>query len=107
MKRYGQIIRIKPESESYYRKLHANVWPGVLDMIRQCNIRNYSIFIRDGLLFSYFEYVGDDYEGDMKKMADDPETQRWWKECMPCQQPIDSSRPGEWWADMEEVFYTE
>ena len=30
-------------------------------IIRQCNIRNYSIFHKDYLLFAYFEYVGDDF----------------------------------------------
>jgi len=31
----------------------------------------------DGLLFHYFEYVGDDYEADMTKMAAHPKTQQW------------------------------
>ena len=104
MKRFGQVIRVRPEKEAYYKELHATAWPGVLDMIRQCNIQNYSIFLRDGFLFAFFEYVGTDYEADMKKMADDPLTQKWWAECMPCQQPVESAGEGEWWADMEEVF---
>ena len=41
-------------------------------MIQECNIRNYSIYYRDGYLFSYYEYVGDDYEADMAKMAARP-----------------------------------
>ncbi|MEG0630105.1 MAG: L-rhamnose mutarotase [Christensenellaceae bacterium] len=105
MKRYGQVIKVKPEKEAYYKKLHANAWQGILDMIKDCNIKNYSIYLRDGFLFSYYEYVGDDYEADMKKMADDPLTQEWWKECIPCQQPIDSAKDDEWWADMSEVFH--
>ena len=74
-------------------------------MIYDCNIRNYSIYYRDGYLFSYFEYVGEDYEADMAKMKADPETNRWWAETDPCQQPVDSAKPGEWWGDMEEVFH--
>ena len=104
MKRVGQVIRIRPEKEAYYKELHAAAWPGVLDMIRQCNIQSYSIFMRDGFMFAFYEYVGTDYEADMKKMADDPLTQKWWGECMPCQQPVESAKEGEWWADMEEVF---
>lgn len=79
----------------------------MLKKIYDCNIRNYSIFYRDGLLFSYYEYIGTDYEADMKKMADDPETQRWWKLTDPCQMPVISAAEGEWWADMEEVFHTD
>ena len=105
MQRYGQVLKVRPEKEAYYKELHANPWPGVLDMIKQCNIRNYSIYLRDGYLYSYYEYTGDDYDADMAKMAADPETQRWWAECNPCQQPVDSAKEGELWAEMEEVFH--
>lgn len=107
MKRYAQVIRVKPEMEEIYRSLHANCWPEVLAKIHECNIRNYSIFLRDGMLFAYFEYVGDDFSADMQKMADDPMTQRWWKETDPCQEPVASAGPGVWWADLTEVFHTD
>ena len=77
MKRYGSVIRLRPEKKEEYIKLHETVWPGVLKTIFDCNIRNYSIFYREGWLFSYFEYIGNDYEADMKKMAADPVTQQW------------------------------
>ena len=74
MKRYGSVIRVKEDKVKEYIHLHANIWPDVLAMIRQCNIFNYSIFLRilpDGkhYLFSYFEYRGEDFTGDMAKMA--------------------------------------
>lgn len=105
MKRYAQVIRVKAENLEKYKELHANPWSSVNKMIRACNIRNYSIYLRDGYLFSYFEYVGDDFEADMKKMAEDPDTQAWWKETDPCQEPVASAKPGQWWADMEEVYH--
>lgn len=105
MKRYGSIIGVRPERLEEYKQLHAAVWPGVLRIIKECHLQNYSIYYKDGLLFSYYEYTGNDYEADMKKMADDPETQRWWAVCMPCQQPLDTRQAGEWWAGMEEVFH--
>ncbi|MDR1342520.1 MAG: L-rhamnose mutarotase [Prevotellaceae bacterium] len=106
MTRYGSVIRVCPEKLEEYRKLHAEVWPGVLKMIYECNLRNYSIYYRDGLLFSYYEYVGSDYPADMSKMASDPETRRWWDACGPCQQPLETCADGEWWASMEEIFHT-
>lgn len=107
MRRYGMVIRVRPERLDEYRRLHAATWPEVLNMIGQCNIRNYSIYHKDGYLFSYFEYVGEDFEADMKKMAADPATQRWWSVVMPCQEPLATRAPGEWWANMEEVFHCE
>ena len=81
-------------------------------MIRECDIRNYSIYLRqldDGqhYLFSYFEYVGSDFAADMAKMAADPTTQRWWAFCKPCQKPLANRAPDEWWASMEEVFHAD
>lgn len=105
MKRYGQLIKVRPELEEKYRYLHANAWQGILDTIKACNIQNYSIYLHDGFLFSYYEYVGNDYEADMAKMAADPLTQKWWDECKPCQKPLDTATGDEWWSDMDEVFH--
>jgi L-rhamnose mutarotase len=105
MKRYGSVIKVRPEKFEEYKELHAAVWPGVLKMITECNIRNYSIYHKDGFLFSYLEYYGDDYAADMAKMAADPETQRWWNFCIPCQKALKTRAEGEWWAGMEEMFH--
>jgi L-rhamnose mutarotase len=107
MQRFGQVIGVRPGKLEEYKKLHAAVWPDVLKMIGECNIRNYSIYYRDGLLFAYFEYTGDNFEADMAKMAADPTTQKWWDVCMPCQEPVETRKQGEWWAMAEEVFHCE
>ena len=107
MKRYGMVIQAVPERLEEYKRLHADVWPEVLDMIKKCNIKNYTIFHKDGYLFSYFEYHGTGFDADMAKMADDPKTQEWWAITKPMQKPLATRKEGEWWADMEEVFHTE
>lgn len=107
MKRYGMVIGLKPEAEENYRRHHAEVWPGVLEMIRACNIRNYSIYLKDHTLFGYFEYVGDDYAADMARMAADKTTQEWWAIMEPMQRPLETRKPDEWWAEMEEVFHAD
>jgi len=101
------VIRVRPEKLEEYKKLHTAVWPDVLDMIKKCNIGNYSIYHKDGFLFSYFEYGGTDFEADMAKMSVDPTTQKWWDICKPCQEPLETRAEGEWWATMEEVFHTD
>ena len=105
--RYGWVIKVKPEKLDEYKALHADPWPGVNNMLKECNIRNYSIYYRDGFLFSYLEYTGSDFEKDMQKMAEDSLTQAWWKLTDPCQFPVESAGEGVWWADMEEVFHLE
>jgi len=105
MKRYGMVIKVRPDKQDDYRRLHEAVWPDVLRMITECNIRNYSIYHKDGYLFSYFEYHGSDFAADMARMAADTATQQWWSICKPCQEPLSTRSEGEWWADMEEVFH--
>ena len=112
MKRYGSVIEVREDKIEEYNKLHADVWPDVLAMIKECNIHNYSIYLRqlpDGkhYLFSYFEYIGTDYDADMAKMAADPTTQKWWDVCKPCHNPLPDRAEDEWWADMEEVFHVD
>jgi L-rhamnose mutarotase len=107
VKRFGQLIGLRPEHYEEYVAAHADVWPGVLAKISDCNIHNYSIFHRKGQLFAYFEYDGDDFEGDMANMAADPETQRWWDWMKPMQEPLADREEGAWWSDMEEVFHTD
>ncbi|MEI6389968.1 MAG: L-rhamnose mutarotase [Verrucomicrobiota bacterium] len=107
--RYAWVTGLKPERAEYYRELHAHPWPAVNRMIKECHIRNFSIHEReiDGklYLFAYLEYTGKDFDADMKKMAADPETQRWWKETDPCQQPLpDAAAKAKIWADTKEVY---
>ncbi len=105
MKRFGSIIQVKAEKLEEYKRYHAQVWPEVLDMIKACNIQNYSIYYKDGLLFSYYEYTGSDFESDIAKMVADPKTQEWWSIMTPMQIPLNTRSEGEWWAEMEEVFH--
>ena len=107
MKRMGMMIGIRPEKIDEYKRLHAAVWPDILKQIRDSNIRNYSIFLREpeNLLFGYWEYHGTDFAADMARMADDPRTQEWWKLTDPCQTPLSSRSDAEQWSMMEEVFH--
>jgi L-rhamnose mutarotase len=105
MKRYGMVIGIKPEFEEAYRRAHRAVPAEVLSMIEECNIRDFSIFVRNSVLYNYFVYIGSDFEADMAKMAADPATQEWWSKVGPMQEPFPDRAPGEWWAPMEEVFH--
>ena len=105
MRRFGQMIKIKPDGLEAYKRWHANPLPGVNEIIKECNIQNYSIYSRGDYLFAYFEYVGEDFEGDMEKMAASPITQEWWDLVKPLMQPLDDRKEGEFWSDMEEIYY--
>lgn len=110
--RYGMVTGIDPDKIDLYKALHAAPWPGVLKTLKACHVRNYSIYLKEiagkHYLFSYFEYTGQHFDADMKKMAADTTTQRWWKETAPLQLPLpDAVAAGQTWSPMEEVFYME
>ena len=105
MKRFGQMIRLKPGCAEEYIRYHRNAWPAVNKMISECNIRNYSIYFKDDFLFAYFEYFGDNFDGDMQKMAADETTQKWWDVVKPLMEPVRTRKKGEFWATMEEVYH--
>ena len=107
MRRTGLCNRLRPERAAEYKALHSAAWPGVLATISACNIRNFSIFLREpeNLLFAYWEYHGEDFAADARKMAADPATQQWWKLTDPCQAPFESRAEGENWAVMDEIFF--
>lgn len=101
---FGSVTKVVPEKLNYYKELHARPWPEINQMIKECNISNYSIFLFNDLLFSYYEYTGNNYEEDMAKMALDENTQKWWKETDPCQI---SFTAGQQWTEMEKIYYLE
>ena len=105
VRRIASVIRLRPEKADEYRRLHADPWPGVVERLRASHISNYSIFQHGDLLFSYFEYLGADFEADMAAIAADPVTRRWWELTDPCQECLPGTPEGKQWADIPSVFF--
>lgn len=105
LRRFGCVVQVRPDKLEYYKALHASPWPEVNAILQACGIRNFSIYCKNGFLFSYFEYSGDDYEADQKKMAAHPKMQAWWQETAPCQMPLPGEPAGILWSEMEEIYH--
>jgi L-rhamnose mutarotase len=106
VRRFGMVCRLHPEKRAEYLELHANVWPEVEAMSTECGIRNFTIFIRGDVLFGYYEYVGDDFEADQRRLDADPVSQRWWQLTDACQYGFDDDAPaGTQWQELDEVWH--
>ncbi|MFQ3566673.1 MAG: L-rhamnose mutarotase [Aggregatilineales bacterium] len=107
MRRIGQTIYLRPEAEEEYKRIHVKIWPEIEHAIREAGIRNYSIFLKDGVMFAYMEYHGPEEEFDarMERLANAPRMQEWWAITKAMQIPLETRAEGEWWANMEEVFH--
>ena len=107
MLRIGVTIGIKEDKIEEYKKLHAKVWPEVLENLTELNFKNYSIYLHNNVLFGYMEYHGNDIERDNQLMANNKKVQEWWSVCGPCQIPDPNRKKGDWGSEMEEVFHHE
>lgn len=103
-KSFASIIGLKPEYRERYIVLHRHTFPEVLQRIHASHISDYTIFLRQELLFSHMVYEGDDYAADMADMAADPATREWWQLTDPMQQPLPERREGEWWAALTPLY---
>ena len=101
------VVALRPERLADYKALHAAPWPEMNAALSAAHIRNYSIFLRqpENLLFGYWEYTGTDFAADMARLGDLPVTRRWLALTDPCQRPLDSAIPGDWWSFLPQVFH--
>ena len=72
VRRMAMVIGVRPEKIAEYKKLHTSPWPEMEATLSDANIRNYSIYLREpeNLLFGYWEYVGTDFEADMRVLGE-------------------------------------
>ena len=93
---------IKHEKVQEYVELHKNAWPEILEIISESNYHNYSISIRGNQLYTYYEYTGNDYEADTKKMNENPIMKKWHTFTKPC---FLRDENGNAYKELEEIFY--
>ena len=52
---YAWILEIRPGYEEEYKKRHDEIWPEMVQMLKEAGLRNYNIFRYGIKLFGYFE----------------------------------------------------
>jgi L-rhamnose mutarotase len=69
------VLRVRPDRIDDYLESHRNVWPEMLDALREAGIRNYTIFRAGIEVFGYFE--SDDLEQAAAYLAAQEVSARW------------------------------
>ncbi|MFC1996898.1 L-rhamnose mutarotase [Chloroflexota bacterium] len=106
MQRVGFVLKVKPERLDDYKERHKQVWPEMLDALRETGWHNYSLFLReDGMLFGYLETP--DFEKALAGMANKDVNARWQAEMAPFFEALEGQRPDEGMLQLEEVFHLE
>ena len=75
MVQYAWIAEVRPGYEEEYKKRHDEIWPEMVEILKEAGIRNYSIFRHGLTLFGYFET--DDIEQTQQYLANSEVNQRW------------------------------
>ena len=108
-KRHAGVIKLRPEMYDQYTQLHDAVWPEVSGIMYACNMRNFVVYYDEAqdLMFHHWEYVGNDFDADMARLAADPISDFWWSFCEPCQVSLhpDAGEPPSkggkvWWKPL-------
>jgi L-rhamnose mutarotase len=53
--RVGFVLRVKPDRVDEYVLAHREVWPELLEALKEAGVRNYTIFRAGNEMFGYFE----------------------------------------------------
>jgi len=105
MTRIGFQLKVKQEKVTEYIQHHENVWPEMLQALRESGWHNYSLFIRgDGLLFGYFE-TEESLAAAQEKMARREVNTRWQKFMTPYFESPNNARPDEMFLELTEIFH--
>ena len=98
------MLQVRPERLEEYKERHKNVWPEMLEALRETGWNNYSLFLRaDGLLVGYVET--DDFERSRSEMAKREVNARWQREMASFFMNPPGVNPDAAMARLEEVFH--
>ena len=98
------LLKVRPEKIEEYKVRHAQVWPEMLDALRETGWRNYSLFLKpDGLLVGYVET--DDFAKSCDDMKNYPVNARWQAEMASFFEAIAGGHADDNMVPLEEVFH--
>lgn len=103
MGRYAFQLRLRENKQQDYIAAHKNVWPELLELIKQAGVSNFSIFLRGQTLFLYLE--AEDFEHSWKFIRAQPIDKKWSEMMAPLFEPVPDQVEGEDFAMMQHIFF--
>jgi L-rhamnose mutarotase len=107
MQRHCFALDLKPDPLliAEYEHYHRNVWPEILDSIRDAGIERLEIYRIENRLFMIVESnEGFTFEQKAKKDAENPRVQAWEEKMWYYQKALPTATLGEKWLLMDKIF---
>lgn len=103
MQRICFLLKVRQPMIEEYKRIHSNVWPEMLEALRQSGWHNYSLFLRpDGLLVGYLETP--DFQKAIEAMKGHAVNERWQKQMTPYFEGLDAG-PDDGMVSLEKIFH--
>lgn len=107
MKRYCLALDLKddPSLIAEYEKYHQQVWPEIIDSIKNSGIDVLDIYRTGNRLFMIIE-ANENFSFEKKAASDaaNPKVQEWEELMWKFQQAMPGAKPGEKWVLMKKIF---
>jgi L-rhamnose mutarotase len=102
---YALDLKDDPQLIAAYEKAHQQVWPEILESIRNSGIVSMEIYRVQNRLFMIME-TDETYNAEAKSKADtaNPKVQEWEELMWKYQQAIPGTKQGEKWVLMRKIF---
>ncbi|GGA82402.1 L-fucose mutarotase [Flavobacterium palustre] len=107
MKKYCLALDLidDPNLIEEYKAFHKNVWPEIIESIKESGIRNLEIYIVANRLFMIIEAdAAFSFEEKGKLDAANPKVQEWEALMWKFQKALPGAQPGEKWLLMDKIF---
>jgi L-rhamnose mutarotase len=104
LKRVCFLLNVRPEKMEEYKARHREVWPEMIQALRNSGWTNYSLFLRqDGLLIGYLETPN--FEKAVAEMHRRDVNERWQREMAPFFILPNGDVPDQVIVPIEEIFH--
>jgi len=97
-------MKLYPGFKEEYRKRHAEIWPELVNMLKNEGIGNYSIFYDEetNILFAYQEQAG---ESTSQDLGSTEIVKKWWKYMADIMETNTDNSPVT--VPLDQIFYME
>ena len=104
MEKIAFVMKLKPGNEAEYEKRHDEIWPELVETLKQAGVSDYSIFLEKSSC-KLFAVLQRSEDHSMEQLPLDPVVKKWWAFMADIMETNAENRPVE--ESLVKVFHLE